>query len=799
MKLFPHRWQRALAGTTACSGVLAIVFPRVVFGGEVFYCRDMGSLHFPLRSYIAERLRQGELPLWFPFEGLGVPLVGSTVSALFHPTTLLYLVMPVADALRVDCLLSVAIGLLGTWALARRLGAPGWAAATAAAAFALSGSFVSLLNNKTFLNAAGMYPVFLWGVHLAVTDARGSGIAVASGALALVVLGGDIQGAYLFGLVGVAFAAGIAASRSTAALRRVAGPLAAIGLLGATLAAVQLLPAWQTLGEIDRGAGLDAAEALTWSLHPLRIPDLLVGDVVGWVPNAPNLNPIRLHLLGSRGLWSTTLFVGTPAVLGAAWAVALPGASDRRTDLTLAAIAAVLVWLALGQYGGLYPLFHRLLPLWSTFRFPEKLALHATLPLALLAARGLARASGAPREWRTRATLVAVVAVFAAVAVGALGIARAVEGADGRADALRLYLTRVATAGVWAALMAAAVGALVVGVSRFRHGVWFSGLVPLLILAQLARVNGRVADDCTTFRELLEARSEIADAIQRHDGPALGRYRVTPSFARLRSLNAAPGRRADLSPGERYALWERAALLPDHNALSGIESTAGILPVLPRHYRVLRSAGLPQRHIALYNNRYLVTTPEDRSQLPVATGDPVVSIADLNLVAVPMPGERPRAFVAAPRSVRSAEEAVPLLDRPEVASGRQALIEAPLVPTDVPEAHGEVRIVSYAPERIELEADLETPAVVVVNDSYFPGWVAEIDGARTEVLRANVLVRAVRVPAGPHRLVLRYPPPASLERGAALSLAAWLGCGTALVVRAIVRRRRGYPPPVAQG
>ena len=39
-----------------------------------------------------------------------------------------------------------------------------------------------------------------------------------------------------------------------------------------------------------------------------------------------------------------------------------------------------------------------------------------------------------------------------------------------------------------------------------------------------------------------------------------------------------------------------------------------------------------------------------------------------------------------------------------------------------------------------------------------PGWVAEIDGVRTPVLRADVLFRGVEVPAGQHRLVFRFAP-----------------------------------------
>ena len=36
----------------------------------------------------------------------------------------------------------------------------------------------------------------------------------------------------------------------------------------------------------------------------------------------------------------------------------------------------------------------------------------------------------------------------------------------------------------------------------------------------------------------------------------------------------------------------------------------------------------------------------------------------------------------------------------------------------------------------------------MLHDLYYPGWVAEIDGKATPILRADVLLRALEVPAG---------------------------------------------------
>ena len=58
---------------------------------------------------------------------------------------------------------------------------------------------------------------------------------------------------------------------------------------------------------------------------------------------------------------------------------------------------------------------------------------------------------------------------------------------------------------------------------------------------------------------------------------------------------------------------------------------------------------------------------------------------------------------------------------------------------------------------------------LVVGDVYYPGWKADLDGRRTNLLRANYLFQAVHVPAGEHRVRIDYEP-WSFRAGLVLSL-----------------------------
>ena len=79
-----------------------------------------------------------------------------------------------------------------------------------------------------------------------------------------------------------------------------------------------------------------------------------------------------------------------------------------------------------------------------------------------------------------------------------------------------------------------------------------------------------------------------------------------------------------------------------------------------------------------------------------------------------------------------------------------------------------------------------------MNDAFWPGWEARLDGAPVPIIPVDGLVRGVAWPAGRHVLTMRYAPP-EVGRGLAVSVLAlllWAG----LAVRAGLRLRRSSAP-----
>jgi len=105
---------------------------------------------------------------------------------------------------------------------------------------------------------------------------------------------------------------------------------------------------------------------------------------------------------------------------------------------------------------------------------------------------------------------------------------------------------------------------------------------------------------------------------------------------------------------------------------------------------------------------------------------------------------------------------------------RQAVVvagPAPTVPFPGPNCDEDrVRMRNEEPSRITLAARMGCTGVVVLGDTYYPGWRVTVDSKPAELLVAYGVARAVVVPAGEHEVVFHYQP-RSVQWGAALSLA----------------------------
>ncbi|OJH41550.1 YfhO family protein [Cystobacter ferrugineus] len=775
------RWRPLVLGL----GLTVLFFYRAVFSAEVFFLRDIQRVYLPLRDYWRERVLGGGFPQWYPFDGLGQPYVGMVISGAFHPAQLLSLVLPGAQGLKWNILLCFPVAFLGMNALARRLGLGARPALLAAVLYTFSGYLVGITNNPLYLMAAATVPWVLWALEGFLATPTAWRLLGAAALLGLVLFAGDVQ-SYAVCLGGVLLwsVCRLAPEGRSRSLAK------ALGVVGAAvlLSAVQILPAVKVVGDV-RASGQTPAEAMAWSVHPVRLLELFLGPLFAGLPGERDQIAISQRLLSTsrNNLWVDSLFIGAPALLLVG--VALVTHARRARTAVLAGATLGVLLLALGKHAGLYAWVFEWVPPWRAFRYPEKLMPFVTFALALAAGVGFERLEREPPRWVGRT----------AFALGGLLLAMGLL--EWRAH----VFSDAWLVGLWEGkpLLEAqqriggqfVLGSVLAGVSLLLFGGILvgarsagarAGLTGVVCFAGLLLANGPIYEvgDPMLFESPSPFVQRIQEETRARGGP-------TPRLFRLPGRFYLPESSPVSSPEEMHALSVIAAMEPLVPAVFGLESATVYLPASSRRVITLWDTQREwfMRFAGLFNTRYLVISREFSSQVLNGPRRVVDRLDALGLLLLEDTSALPRVYLAHPRCVANAGEAVRRLGGGLQAS-REVVVEceAPLSEAPAEAPLGEVSAARFEPERIAVEVDARGGEVLVLNDAFYAGWTASVDGTPTPILPANGAVRAIAVPPGAHRIVFSYRTP-GLVAGAwvsVLTLLVLLGAG--LVARRVPSR-----------
>jgi hypothetical protein len=185
-------------------------------------------------------------------------------------------------------------------------------------------------------------------------------------------------------------------------------------------------------------------------------------------------------------------------------------------------------------------------------------------------------------------------------------------------------------------------------------------------------------------------------------------------------------------------------------------------------------------------------------QVEVKVGEDELSESQETLI-LDNPTALPRAYVV-PRSAVAAPDQDPAMQMAWIDPRAAVLMDRdPLGPaTESRQPFTPATYPSLDPDHIEIEVDIQAPGLLVVADTWMPGWSATVDGQPARVERGNHAQRVVALPfAGHHRIAMRYVAP-GLHAGAALSLAGAIAYSY-LFIRTLQARDRLRPSHAACG
>jgi hypothetical protein len=147
----------------------------------------------------------------------------------------------------------------------------------------------------------------------------------------------------------------------------------------------------------------------------------------------------------------------------------------------------------------------------------------------------------------------------------------------------------------------------------------------------------------------------------------------------------------------------------------------------------------------------------------------------------------PRAYMAHKAVIESdPTKILARLSASEFRPLQEVILEKAAPVQGVENFQGEANISRYGNQSVTIDASLNSQGILVLADSFYPGWKAYVDGEKKEVLRANYFFRGVLVPAGKHQVEFKYAP-YSFRLGLAVSLGT-LGLITVLL---LARKKSG--------
>ncbi len=752
-----------------------LLFRESVLEGGVFYKRDVHLIWHPQVEGFVRAVASGAPPLWDPSPAFGQPLLADALAQVLYPPTWLNLVLPPWVDYTVYAFGHTLFSGLAFLALARRWRLSSAAAVTGAAAWVLSGPFLSLVDLWHHFASASWIPAVFLAAERVIEGRRARDGLLLGAAIGMQVLAGsaDVCAMTLAALTVWVAVAHVEWTRLRSAL-----PLVLQGALALAVAALLSSGLWlATLDVAWRSSRRDLPEAVRtyWSAHPAALAEMLLAGVPGRLPLSA---PWRAVLFESREPLLASLYLGLPAAGLVAAAFAVRGIGGRRR-WALAAVGLGGIAVALGRHAPVYGALTALLPPLRLFRFPLKAMVIVAFAWAGLVSLGTEawRRAAPGRRWS--GTVVVPLAALAALAAGS-----ALTLAYGRppwsallaaGEAVPKVVIAVASGLYREAILATVVIALAVWRGRTEaRASALAGLAAVVTVADLALAHPRpnpVAPRAlyTTRPEALAAIGDPASArVYSYDYTEAGRaekWLGRPSAHVLARFPAgwppdaasALGLQLSLAPQAAGRWGLRQGFDIDYRGLqsgplAGLTRLVRIVEDRPDEVRRLLQVGAITHVVALH--RVAGGRLRPIAEIPSFFPDPI------RVEAVPDP--LPRAYAVG--GVRAADgiPALAALVGPEFDPRREIVLPEGR-PVKPPEGfRGQVRIASESASRLRLEAELTVDGYVVLVDGYDPGWRAWVDGRRAPLLRANVAFRAVAVPAGRHTVEMAYRPALAL-------------------------------------
>lgn len=749
---FPARHPVLACGLLGLVLVGAFLEARALpLGGSFIGGIDVKDHHYWCIRFFKDHVLSGTFPLWNPHMYSGHPFAANPANFVFYPPIALYVIFPLAWAFNIDLVLHLLACWVGMYALARRMTGSSAGALTAALVYTFNGQLFGRIygGHLTFIHSAAIIPFVFLAMERVFEEDRPYLFALAGALLGLLILTGNTQIIfYVCVLLCLYLPVRYVSRFGFSGLKRFAAYCLWFLLVPAVsfgVSAVFLLPVAEFIALSDR-AEKTYEFAVNGSFGGSLLYTLLVPH--------PETRKIATF-------WELGGYCGVIALALAG--IGVFSARHRRKAWVVALLLAVTMTFVLGRYTPLYRLYYEFIPLLGNFRVPARALTIAVFFLSLLVS------FGASYLWEERnGKKIALLASCSGLVLAAL-LAFGPLFFD--VPPLSPSMTH---AYAFVFLGSAAVASL-----ALRK--WKVPALALVLFFMFADLFLVYAPGIPVIKEAELTRDEDFEKVIA--GPA-GDYRVMVPISLNPERWLSPlASRCNVKGYENAGGYVQAAVMDYYrfvHAMAGVEP-----PVMTRHTlgmdiftegRVFSSKILGVKYAVAMTGQGWQLLRADWYMPRARLVHKVKVVPDYrdHLAILKDPGFDPLDVV--------------LLEKADPGHlGEIAQAGKDAGPAD------SVRMVSYGPDRMEIEASSPSASYLLLSELYYPGWKAYVDGKRAPVLRADYLLRAVPLRAGTHAVTMVYRP-ASFMAGLAVTLVTLVALTACLVW---AKRRPSAEPEAA--
>lgn len=776
------------------AGVL--FFYRPLFLGETFFFRDLLYDFIPQKQMLLDFASKGEWPLWDVYRHGGQPYFADPNNSVFHPTNLLFFVLPFFRAFNLILVGHALLYLIAAYLLTRVLGFSPKASLISAAIYGFCGCTLSLINLYGRFLAMSYLPLLLLGWHLFLMERRRRWFVFSAifGVLQVLCGAPEVNVICMLTLLGWALCfpyfpvsvklsgrAGVQTSVCAGKLKRALlllfRKLALWGMLNffvIGLAAIQLVPTIEMVRQSSRGDGMEFWEFASDSLRLKRLPALFVPNFFGYVDQLPFETFYWGYMLrdGYDYPYMLNIYFGATALL-----FGLFGGLDPRRDTLLTRpvrrMLFCVFWaallLSLGRFLPGFALVYRL-PMITLFRYPIKFLLAGLLPISLLAGYAVEQMLNETRRRTSVHAAFYISAILAAALAAVFALVPAFADAAMRfffehapdefmTQSLRQALTHVA------AVLLLTVLCIRMMPSRQRLAQW--GLAGVMLFDLL--FAGMSVNPYAPEAMLTDIPPVVQAARQQIGGGRLFRM-DSPQDIQLyaSSSDIIWSVRWGLETLDRYfgALYHLPVIFHDdyvglaQRHIVDLKGMAKTLP-WPQKMPIFNMSGVTT---VIAPERLHIEGLEHVAELPNRS-NVLFHLYRLNATRI--------RFVANWASVRDDGEAIARLASSLFDPERQAVLHPHQPPTFPASRQQECAAAEITPtaetsHSAEFQVSTSCEGLLVFSEPFYPGWRVSANGERLPIYRANLAFSAVHLPAGTFHIERQYVP-LSLIIGAGIS------------------------------